>query len=179
MNVALCNLGGLRESTVANAKAETELVFRSAGTRVVWMDCREFPPSGAQARAPGFVVRLRTDFSPPPAGPMSLDTMGRAFIPEGGAGYLADVYFQTVQAVAAQHMIDAGVLLGFVIAHELGHLLLGPGHVQNGLMQGAWNGRQTQALRQRWLKFNKAAGDQIRSELRARAASQDVAIAAR
>jgi hypothetical protein len=47
------------------------------------------------------------------------------------------------------HDGDAGVLLGFVMAHELGHVLLGAGHTPDGVMQAAWG--EMYALRQRWL----------------------------
>ena len=81
-----------------------------------------------------------------------------------------DAYFQAVQATSEKHHGDSGVLLGFVIAHELGHLLLGAGHTPDGVMQAAWGQRQMDALRQRWLKFNEENATRIRRGLDTRTA---------
>jgi hypothetical protein len=97
---------------------------------------------------------------------MSLDAMGRAFLGDNGHGYLADTYYQAVSDLASRHHADTAVLLGFVIAHELGHLLLGPGQVNGGVMRTGWNVNELQALRQRWLRFNQAESLRIRQALR-------------
>ena len=169
MNVAVCNLGGVRGSVIAGAKAETELVYRSAEVQIVWHDCDAFPPPAGQTQDPWFVIRLRTDKPPLTVGPASLDVMGKAFVEDAG-GYMADAYFQAVQATSEKHHGDSGVLLGFVMAHELGHLLLGAGHTPDGVMQAAWGQRQMDALRQRWLKFNEENATRIRRVLDSRTA---------
>ena len=176
MNVSVCNLDNVRESVVASAKAETEAVYRSAGVGIVWRDCGEFSSLASQALEPWFVIRLRTDKPPRTVGPLSLDVMGRAFVPDTGAGYMADAYYQAIQALAGRYQGDAGVLLGFVMAHELGHLLLGPGHAADGVMRSAWSRREMQALRQRWLTFSKREAPRIRRELQARAAAANVVV---
>ena len=75
MNVAVCNLGGVSEPVIAGGKAETELVYRSAGVQIVWQDCDTFPSPSVQARDPWFIIRLRTDKPPLTGGPASLDVM--------------------------------------------------------------------------------------------------------
>jgi len=149
VNVSICNLGGLKESVVRKARAETEAVFRPSKIRIEWSDCDQ--PSGPRT----FIIRLRADKPPHTAGPSSLDAMGRAFLGKDGSGYLADAYFQSVRELSDLHGADAAALLGVVIAHELGHLLLGPGHTPNGVMRSAWGSREMRAVGQRWLKFNR------------------------
>src|SRR5271167_521103 len=119
MYVSVCNLGGLPESTVARAKAETEAAFRSAEVRIEWKGCDEDP-----AATPWFTLRLRSDEPPKMAGASSLDAMGRAFVTPRGEGYLADAYFKAIQELAGRHQANTADLLGYVMAHELGHLLL-------------------------------------------------------
>ena len=171
MNVAVCNLDGVREPIVAKAKAETELVYRSAGVTIVWRDCDTFPTPAELERDPWFIVRLRTGKPPLTAGPASLDVMGKAFVEDHGGGTMADAYFQAIQAKSEQHNGDSGLLLGFVMAHELGHLLLGPGHTPEGVMQAAWGQKQMDALRQRWLRFTEEGAARIRRALESRTAS--------
>jgi hypothetical protein len=163
MSVSLCDVGGVRQPIIARARAETELVFRSAKVEVAWVDCDDTRPPVTQGRAPVFVIRLRTDITPLAAKSVSLEEMGRAFVSDDSAGYLADAYVPAVQAVAERYQADAGMLLGFVIAHELGHLILGPGHTPDGIMCARWEGKEVRALRQRWLRFNRTQALSIRS----------------
>jgi len=149
INVSICNLGGLKASVVRQAEAETQAVFRPSQIRIEWSDCDQV--TGPHS----FIVRLRGDKPPQTAGPSSLDAMGRAFLGKDGNGYLADAYFQSVRELSNFHGSDTAALLGVVIAHELGHLLLGPGHTPNGVMRSAWGSRELRAVGQRWLKFNR------------------------
>jgi hypothetical protein len=167
MSVTICNQGGVAESVVAAAKAETELVYSSADVRIVWRACDD-PPASAHARNPWFIIRLRGDKPPVKAGSSSLDAMGESFVVDASGGNMADAYYRAVQSFAEQHHTGPGVLLGFVIAHELGHLLLGPGHTPDGVMQAVWGDKQSDALRQRWLKFSKESTRRIRLALKAR-----------
>lgn len=169
MNVAICNLGGVSGLVISRAKSEADFVYHSAGITILWHDCDALRPSGLQQRDAWFIIGLRNDKPFRTVGPASLDVMGKAFVEEGG-GYLADADFQSVQVTAQLHAADAGALLGFVMAHELGHLLLGAGHPSDGVMQAAWGHREMDALRQRWLKFNKENAARIRRALEARIA---------
>jgi len=55
-----------------------------------------------------------------------------------------------------------------VVAHELGHLLLGPGHSADSIMSAAWNGKTLEAVRKRWLTFNQSQRAAIHRELHVR-----------
>ena len=173
MYVSVCNLGKLPETTVARAKAETEAAFRSAEVSIEWRGCNEDP-----AAAPWFTLRLRNDEPPKTAGSSSLDAMGRAFVAESGEGYLADAYFEAIRELASQHQADARDLWGYVMAHELCHLLLGPGHVPGGVMRAKWSLDELTALRQQWLQFNPSQQAQIRRGLRAKADLQEAVLRA-
>jgi hypothetical protein len=171
MNVSVCNLDGLPESDVARAKAEVEAVFHPVEVEIAWKSCDEYRPSATVGEA-WFLIRLRNDKPPVMRSASSLDAMGRAYIGESGDCYLADAYFKAVQKLAAAHDADADALLGFVIAHELGHLLLGEGHVPDGVMQAQWGGAAVKALERRWLQFNPAQRNRIQSKLRAKAETE-------
>ncbi len=173
MNVSVCNLGGLPESDVERAKAEVEAVFRPANVEIEWKSCDEYQASGAGRT--WFLIRLRNDKPPVTRSASSLDAMGRAYIADSGDCYLADAYFKAVQKLAAAHDADADALLGFVMAHELGHLLLGQGHVADGVMQAQWGGAAVKELERRWLQFSPGQRGRIQSKLRAKAEAQETA----
>jgi hypothetical protein len=169
MNVAVCNPGSVSKSVIAGAKAETELIYGSAGVQIVWHNCDAFPFASTKAQDPWFVVRLRTGTPPLTIGPASMDVMGMAFVEEHG-GYMADAYFQAIQATSEKYHGDSAVLLGFVMAHELGHLLFGAGHTPDGVMQAACGKKQMDALRQRWLRFTDEGAARLRRALESRTA---------
>jgi hypothetical protein len=61
------------------------------------------------------------------------------------AGTLATVYPDRINAVASRAGVDAGMLLGRAVAHEIGHLLLGTAHHSaGGLMRALWSDQELQ-----------------------------------
>jgi len=66
--------------------------------------------------------------------------LGEAFIDtRARTGTLATVFINHVELIAAMSEIDAAVLLGRSVAHEIGHLLLGTtAHSVRGLMRAQW-----------------------------------------
>jgi hypothetical protein len=56
---------------------------------------------------------------------------------------VARVFYRRLLAASALHPVDVSVVLGHVISHELGHLLLPPGsHAAVGIMRPAVDFRQ-------------------------------------
>jgi hypothetical protein len=173
MTISVCNLGELPKSAVASAKAEVSAVFQAAKVEITWKSCDELPGNGPSPLR-WFVLRLRSD-KPllTSVTSTSLDVMGRAFVAEALDCGMADAYFLAIQDFARKHKADAGTLLGYVIVHELGHLLLGPGHVAEGVMQTGWNETELNALRQRWLRFTKTQEARIHHALQTNAGASE------
>lgn len=156
LNVSLCNYAGVGRHSIAQARREAEIIFAAAGVSLVWQDCADFESVRIPAGERWFVVRLLADGSHWQPGPLSLDTMGRAFVDDNRKGAISDAYMHSIAGFANWFGDDQGSVLGFVVAHELGHLLLGPGHSAEGLMRPAWGEKEFQALRKRWLRFSKS-----------------------
>ena len=75
------------------------------------------------------------------------------------------MYYQAVQTLGTTKQIELTPLLGYVIAHELGHLLLGPGHAPNGVMRAVWSPMDLGAIRRGCLRFGPAEAARMRSVL--------------
>ncbi len=166
MNVSVCNQGRLPEALVVHAQTEAETVFLSMGVQVVWARCEEEVATEEASRGQRFIIRLRADRPPKTAGQASLDALGRSYVSAPGDGYLADIYYKAVQQLAKVHGTDEDGVLGYVIAHELGHLLLGPGHSPHGIMHAPWDTSDAIAVKQRGLKFTNREQERIRSNLK-------------
>ena len=89
------------------------------------------------------------------------DVMGAA--PEQGE--VAWAFFGRIRAFAFERDLLLGTLLGHVIAHEVGHLLLREGHAPQGLMRGRWVDPELLQARLGRLGFTATQGRRIRSRL--------------
>lgn len=128
---------------------------------------RKWAPPDVRMR-PDFVVRVRAGGHLATAAPTSLEAMGRAFMNEDGTGNMADVYYGAIRELTLLYPVaQADQLMGYTMAHELGHLLIGAGHRPNGLMRAALSKKELDALNRRHLKFNESEQASILRTLRA------------
>jgi len=157
MSVAVCNIGDLPAQVIERAEAEAGYVFQSMDVEVRWTGCgAEVDAADARLR-PDFIVRVRVGGHLPKAGATSLEAMGRAFMNVDGTGNMADVYYGAIRELANLYPVAGSEqLMGYTMAHELGHLLIGAGHRPNGLMRAALSKKELEALNRRHLKFNEA-----------------------
>ena len=77
------------------------------------------------------------------------------------------VFYRDVQELAHTYGVPSEILFGFVIAHELGHLLLGPhAHTGLGLMRPVWSRADVvNGVAQGQFRFSAAEGERIRRRL--------------
>jgi len=127
---------GVPARDLAAAKREVEDIFADAGINVAWKEGR-FPASviatiikGVGARQVAVMLVNNTDDPLPGA---SGCTIGFA----AKRPAVAYAYYNRIVEQSLLYPIDARVLLGRVIAHELGHVLLPPNsHSLHGIMRG-------------------------------------------
>ncbi len=158
-------------TTLAQAEREAGRILGEAGMRAVWLDCleRNFPadPQGlcSKAREPTDVVlrvlpgRIPNRFA---------DTLfGIAFLPT-----LASVYYEYAVRLAKSDS-EVPIILGCAIAHEVGHLLLGPNsHSGGGIMHGEWGPEEFRLALMGGLLFASQQSKLIRAEAQRRMGSQ-------
>jgi hypothetical protein len=116
-----------------------DLAFAHSGIHLVWHYCRGVLAAHGttcegEMQINEIAVRLQ------PSGPRSsIDgRMGHAVVTAEG-GFYASVFVPSVRSQAAGLGLAFDLLMGYAVAHEVGHCLLGPGHSYAGLMRGAWN----------------------------------------
>jgi len=90
--------------------------------------------------------------------------MGVAPRGRGQTGRLLYAFYSRVEAYARQHDKPVSQVLGHVMAHELGHLLLPHGsHTRSGIMVAAWDRNQVEQIGRGWLSFSPEEAAQIRT----------------
>jgi hypothetical protein len=81
-------------------------------------------------------------------------------------GHVAYVFASRVEVLAKRHAVDYGTLLGVVLAHEVGHVLLrGRPHSSVGLMRGVCGGTLLKNVILSRLAFTASEAATIRDAL--------------
>ena len=140
--VRVYNAVGVNDEDLARARDTVRGIFAHAGIDAVWQDCnaasRAASPDGPcdHSRQPDEVL-VRIVAASPEA---TTDALGFSAVVVGQpSGSLATVLADRVAQMAGRTHADQGQLLGKVIAHEIGHLLLGTNdHSAAGLMRARW-----------------------------------------
>lgn len=166
VRVAVCNMSQASGSAIEHAKAEAAYTFRDIDVDIHWMDCAQAGAQDPRLR-PDYIVRVHPGGKIAKAGPASLESMGRAFMDSSGDGFMADTYIDAIKELALRFpLAGRDQLLGFVMTHELGHLLIGVGHRPDGIMRASWGKPELEALNRRHLKFSDWERTAIHFKLR-------------
>ena len=115
--IHLAAASGIPPKTLHTAQERTAHILASARIKPLWTDRAD--------------LHLRIVATEPQG--LATDAAGFAVLIPGETGYAA-VSWPAVSRGAEQMEVDPTVLLGAVIAHELGHLLFGPSHTHSGVM---------------------------------------------
>jgi hypothetical protein len=146
LTVLLFNRSHASPDTLRRTKKETDTIFSRHGIRLIWTDCPTAPGSAAR--------RLCTDESAPGEIRVRiLDRQLKNYLPDATFGFAippvwATVYYEPAQRLAQSTTgteSNVPVILGCLIAHEIGHLLLGQNaHAVDGIMRARWEVWQIQ-----------------------------------
>jgi hypothetical protein len=162
---------------VARAEREAGRILGETGLRMVWLDCPMEHYGGVPVQqnpclepleATDIVLRVL----PERAQNKFEDTVfGFAVVP-----IFASVYYDYALRSAKRDNdeFEVPVILGCVIAHELGHLLLGSNsHSGSGVMQPQWGRKQVQQALTGGLLFTHAQSKRIQAEAEKRTSVQN------
>jgi len=132
--VHVSNQAGTSSEALARAQAQTDRIFQDIGVGIVWSDVAV---EAYDPRCEGFSLFV-TLLSPEMGGQL-LSQGGRENVlgSAANAAGRAFVHPGRISELGARTRTNAEELLGRVIAHEMGHLMLPEGHSQIGLMSAA------------------------------------------
>lgn len=173
--VLVYNHAGVSRSILAGAEREAGRILGAAGVRIVWVECPMWTTT-ATAEIPCSGTLQSTDIMlrvlPPPAQhSLKADVFGFAISP-----ILASVFYDYAARLAVEEEsveFDARIILGCVIAHELGHLLLGSNsHSRAGVMRSPWGQKQVREALMGTLLFTGEQAKLMRAEMRTRTRPQ-------
>ena len=157
---------------LAAAEDQAREIFRHAGLETVWLNCspkleKVEPGSCYFSDATHMTLKI----SPHAMNAKvrdRIEVLGTAYPDEKGAGYFAYVFYDRIQELAQRRRLGHA-LLADVMAHEIGHLLLGStSHSPSGIMCGHWNYEQLRNVSEGAMAFVPAQSRIMRDRLRVR-----------
>jgi hypothetical protein len=144
---------------LTRAQAETTRIFEDIGLTVIWSD-----DSAAKNR---FIVKVIWERLKGTR--VDRRAIGAAPGTKSERGTIAYAFYRRVRDLALVSGGDVATILGHVIAHEVGHLLLPHGsHASDGLMRATWDEAHVQSARRGQLTFTPDQATAIRKRLAGR-----------
>lgn len=140
---------GVDADELQQARTTLEGVLDAADVHVLWRHCRAAGPDPCRERPGSNELVIRLLRAPRVAGEVSRLPLGHSPLQQSSPtaqrrGSFATVYPDRVRTLARRADSHPGLLLGYAMAHEVGHLLLGTtSHPDGGLMRPHWTARQT------------------------------------
>ena len=145
LTVKVMDYVGARAPMLRKAAAHAQRVFRAAGLETAWVVCPKLDEADAENAAcyqnPADLYVQVVAARPNALVPLwdNLQFGAALFGENGVATKYSYVLYDRVENEAQNAPCSAISLLGLVIAHEIGHLLLGRGHSFEGVMMAHWN----------------------------------------
>jgi hypothetical protein len=164
--VLVYNHASVKAATLLAAETTAAKTYEKIGVVVIWKNC---PPETDADRCiqTDDLDQLVLNIAHQPQA-FTSDTFGVAFSGRDGWGTVCDVYYDRILELHRRFpgAVEA-TTLGIIMAHELGHLLLGSNsHSATGVMRPVW---QYQAFRPSTfgvITFNRQQAQEISDRLR-------------
>ena len=165
ITVDVFNDAGVDSPVLKNAEVEIERIFDTAHVEIRLRECT--PPADPDChalRAPNHLsLRILRG-----ADRQNDDIFGVAFLAADGRGVYCDVFYGSVEKLHTQVPTSISRVLGHVMAHEIGHLLIGShAHSPWGIMCAKWHDQELRRLEMGTLFFTAEQEKLIYSRLHA------------
>lgn len=155
----------LPTESVERARQRVTDLYAAIGVRLVWAETvRQAEASAHDSRRDPSEVLINV-LTPALSRRLAVrqKALGAAAVTRREGGKVAYVLFDRIYQVAVTSATSPADVLGVVIAHELGHLLLPQGsHSPTGVMRPDWNAVDFQATNLQKHMFTPAQRDSIR-----------------
>jgi hypothetical protein len=181
LTVRVYNYTHLSDNEIVKAEVVARRIFRKAGVGIIWIHCAmergeeyRFPECRNPRSESDIILQVVPQSMENRS--LSAEAFGYALQASGGLpSRHAYVFFHRVeQAVRNSQRTSRAVsqpsLLGHVVAHEIGHLILGPNsHSNHGVMKAGWSQKELQEMEIGQLVFAAEQAKVIRGRLDGRA----------
>jgi predicted aspartyl protease len=156
------------------AEGEARRIFLQAGVETSWVNCSKPLAVGQSEAMPCGTIgagHLVVEILPGANNQrllFHLEVLGTATLVGKGQGFYCYLFYDRIERLAGESQLPKRILLGDVLAHETGHLMLGSNsHSLVGIMSGKWSGDGLRRVSQRGMFFDPSESRIIRQRLNA------------
>ncbi len=174
ITVLVHNYAKVPLETLVTAQQEAATIFKRAGIEIEWRRgfpapnkaVPAYPPAGGPDRLEVLILSRAMVSRLKPG----LNDVARALLPNSsGFGTVVYIYADRCRELVSGPGWAYGVILGHILAHELGHLLLGlDAHRTGSIMQRNWGENELCRALQRRMLFPSWQAEQMRAQVVAR-----------
>jgi len=174
VTIRMVNSARVPQATLLEGEKNAAYILEKAGVGLTWQDCLggstdgQSDPCGSALGAAEFWLHVAAWKPNQKVGNLLGFTLFRR-----DEENLAGVYYPLVRLIAANCRMDESVILGPVLAHEIGHLL-GVGHNPTGVMCPAFKRSHIVQAGMGNLLFSAPEGGQIRTEVARRRTASEI-----
>ena len=167
IRILVYNTAEAPRDILRGAEREATRIISQAGVSVNWFDCTAGhsdvgSPNVCQEGWGPVNIGLRVLAKPTASRNLQGERFGFAISPGLASAY----YDYRARFISDEFGMGLPLILGCVIAHEIGHLLLGPdSHSTEGVMQAGWGQRQLRQALMRDLLFSPQQSRLIQAEV--------------
>jgi len=167
VTVGVFNDAATPRPVVEFAEQEASRIFMAAGLEIHWVDCLTRHENVPSASCPPPQGRTHLNLRILPRGKkLKEDSFGVAFLAVDGTGTYIDVFFDAVEKLHHESNTNPGRLLGHVMAHEIGHMLIGShAHSNWGIMCPVWGRRELRSIEMGSVFFTGDEARRMRTRL--------------
>lgn len=151
---ACMKIGSFFNPTELRAKYEATRIFAKIDVELKWVGSSDCPPEA---------IRVQVSRTAVPG--VSPNALACAY-PFNRNSHLIVLFRDRVDEMLNRRASSAGAILGHILAHEIGHVLLGTDtHTPTGLMKAGWNSLDLGAMLASRLEFSPLHSEMIRNNL--------------
>jgi len=162
--VSVYNDAKMSMKDLTGAESWASNILWQAGLDLVWRNCGHgvgHITRQVDCDSPG---RIALRIIPGAAHPTQDSIFGVAFLASDGTGKYGDVFYQPAVKLHTESGVRLDNIMGGVVAHEIGHLLLGShAHASAGIMRPQWRGEDLHKLVKGKLLFTVEQAAQMRT----------------
>ena len=170
VRIRILNYARIANDVIAQAQQRVTDIYKIIGVQVRWQ-VTLCPPDPCSSVAdtltePSDFVLIVLSPNMSRGLKVARNVVGMAIVPPQGGGRIAYVLFDRVTRVARVARLDVSDMLGMVMAHEIGHLMLPDGsHSDSGLMRADWTIKELHRPLHPAFEFTRPEGEAIRRHL--------------
>lgn len=166
LKIRVCETAPVAAPSLREAALVLDGLFRRAGIAVIWVDVDPLTPVTVLSPPPPCLPQRSIALRLVQSEPTGLPSTVLGYVASAAQSVTVTIVFRHVAEVSHVREVELGTLLGYVIAHELVHVLLQRRtHAPFGLMAKEWRASEFSMMRSYTLGLDVRDAERIRAAL--------------